>query len=225
MREKKELQGKNIDEIQALYTKCMNCSNTTEQCPGIWKETKDGIPPRGFYYRAAPVKILAVAKNPGHPHDREIELYAGLGGRELPQVYRNYQSSFYPGPNNHGQPSGAFHRNMFRYLAAFLDVPQSDIYLHAAHTNIVKCSTPEESTELDPQTVEECYQRYFVKEISLFKPKVLLALGREVERFLLGKAWKHCLPIIYVRHPSYPYPKEDEESILRGIKDEIQKHI
>lgn len=214
-----------LERIHDLYTECMNCSNTVEQCPGIWKDIRGGVPPRGFHYQRAPVKVLAVAKNPGHPLKGEKKLYSGLDRRELLQAYRDFQATFYPNPDKYAELSNRFHKNLFRYLAFFLDVPHSDIYQHAAHTNIVKCSTPKESAKLNSKTMEECFQKYFLREIELFQPKVLLALGRESEAFLLKKSWKLCLPIIYVRHPSYYYPKEKEHIILDRIKEDIQFYL
>jgi hypothetical protein len=55
------------------------------------------------------------------------------------------------------------------------------------------------------------------------KPKILLALGREVYKYLNKKDLK--TPIIYIKHPSYYYKKNEEKEILLKIKYEIRKYI
>jgi len=54
-------------KIDEFYIFFMSCNNTSAECPGIQKDFKNGIPPRGFYYKSFPVDILVVGKNPGHP--------------------------------------------------------------------------------------------------------------------------------------------------------------
>jgi len=211
--------------LDDLYTKCMNCTNTVSVCPGVWKDIASGIPPRGFYYKAAPVKLLVVAKNPGHPMKGEPELFRGRTGSELFRAYRDYQCRLYPDPGKVREPSTRFHKTLFRYISFFLDIHSSDIYLHAAHTNLVKCSTPDEQARLNAKTMERCYAEYFRVELDLLHPKVLLALGREVERFLMERQADHGLPVVYVRHPAYRYPRNDEARILGDIKRQITTHL
>ena len=71
--------------------------------------------------------------------------------------------------------------------------------------------------DLNKNTIEECYNKYLINEIKLFNPELLLALGREVERFLVKKKDEHKLPVIYIKHPSYYYKKTDEEKIYRLV--------
>jgi hypothetical protein len=56
---------------------------------------------------------------------------------------------------------------------------------------------------------------------------VLLALGREVYNFLNEKQIKAELgkPVIYIKHPSYYYRKEQEREILEKRKAEIHKYL
>lgn len=203
----------------------MNCRNPSSTCTGVWNDIPKGIPPRGFYYREAPIKVLAVAKNPGHPLLGEQELYRGLTGKDLFQAYRKHQEILYPNPDQVHEPSIRFHKTLFRYLSVFLEIPQDDIYLHAAHTNLVKCSTPDERAKLDPKAMAQCYSQYFKAELDLLRPRVLLALGREVEKFLISRKTDHQLPVVYIKHPSYRYRKEDEQRILTAIKRQIHSFL
>lgn len=212
-------------KLNRLYVRCMNCGNTSTVCPGVWKDIPNGIPPRGFFFKAAPVKLLVVAKNPGHPLQGESGLFQGCKGEDLFRAYRAYQERLYTDPVRIREPSTRFHKTLFGYLSFFLEVPISDIYLHAAHTNLVKCSTPDEQAQLDPKTMAQCYTQYFRTELELLRPKVLLALGREVERFLRARTADHHLPVIYIKHPSYRYRKEDEPRILAGIKKKLLSQL
>ena len=73
--------------------------------------------------------------------------------------------------------------------------------------------------------MQECYEKIFRTELNLLKPKILMALGREVENFLNKKKAEHGLPVIYVKHPSYHYRKQDKKRILSNIKKEIAKSL
>jgi len=211
--------------LESLYVNCMNCGNTALQCPGIWKNISAGLPPRGFFFKVAPVKLLIVAKNPGHPLKGEVDLYRGRIGSDLFFAYRRFQKKVYPDPGKIREFSTRFHKTLFRYISYFLDIPGTDIYLHAAHTNLVKCSTRDEQARLKPKTMMECYTQYLRTELELLRPKVLLALGREVERFLIERQTDHNLPVVYIKHPSYRYRREEEKQILSDIKQQIVAHL
>jgi hypothetical protein len=205
----------------------MDCSNTAKQCHGILKDFNKGIPPRGFFYKSFPVKILVVSKNPGHPLKGEIQKYRGKRGSDLYKAYRDHQEDLYYNLDKTKDRSLIFHKNLFQYLSYFLDVENhvDVLYQQIAHTNLVKCSTKGERDKLNTKTMEECYEKFFRTELNLLKPKVLLALGREVEKFLTKKKSEHGLPIIYIKHSSYHYSKQDKERILSGIKKEIAKSL
>lgn len=222
-----------MSELDNFYTACMNCTNTEQQCPGVWKDIPNGIPPRGFFYVQSPVKILVVGKNPGHPLGKnlgnqlnnEVEKYKGKTGDILFNAYRQHQKGFYNDLSVYPEHSSTFHKNLFRYMKYFLNLPEntdiSTLYQQFAHTNLVKCSTKEEQGRLAKQTKEVCYQKYFRTELELLRPKVLLALGNEAAKFLLSKKNEHKLPVIRIKHPSYYYSKATEQTILMEIKQEI----
>ena len=70
--------------------------------------------------------------------------------------------------------------------------------------------------------MEQCYQRYLRRELALFMPKVLLALGREAAGFLHAHEWEWGIPVIYIRHPSICYPRGEEGDILAEIRHKVQ---
>jgi uracil-DNA glycosylase len=174
------------NQLDSLYTSSMNCTNTEKECKGILK--RKGIPPRGFFYKSAPIDVLIVSKNPGHPLKKEQPKYKVRTGAELYQAYRNHQKEIYYNLEQTKDPNLRFHKNMFSYVSTIFNIPNDVdiIYQQVAHTALVKCSTKGESIGLHNSAMEECYQKYFKDELKLLKPKVLLALGREVEKFLIS---------------------------------------
>jgi len=215
-----------INKIKNLYINCMNCSINCNNLY-IYKNIPRGIPPRGFYFKNIPIKILIVGKNPGNPLKNEEILYKDKTGENLYLIYRTYQENLYSNILFETDKSTTFHKNMFRYISFFLDIPNNinEIYKYVAHTNLLKCSTIDEQIELNKckDAVDICFNKYLLNEIEYMQPKILLALGREVEKYLNKKDLK--IPIIYIKHPSYHYKKNEENEILLKIKNEIRKYI
>jgi len=213
-------------KIEEFYKDCMNCPNTPKICKGILKDSKAGYVPRGFFFKSPSVEILVVGKNPGHPLPGERDKYKGKKDFELFNEYRKHQM-LYEDLKNLKDRSLIFHKNLFRYLSRIRGINNDSktIYQYYAHTNLVKCSTIGEQDKLKKETIEICYKKYFSKEIEFFKPKIILALGREVEKYLLKKIDDHKIPhIIYIKHPSRPMSKEVETKVLLKIKKQVD-HI
>jgi uracil-DNA glycosylase len=172
------------------------------------------------------VKILVVSKNPGHPLKGEPEKYIDRSGNDLLDAYREHQDVTYNNLEKTKDKSLVFHKNLFRYISFFLDIPNNvdSIYENMAHTNLVKCSTIGERDRLDKTTKKICFEKYLLDEIRLLQPKVLLALGGEVATFLNRMKKEYELPpVIRIKHPSYYYRKEIEKETLLQIKDRINK--
>jgi uracil-DNA glycosylase len=215
-----------INELENLYINCMNC---TINCNNIYKNISKGVPPRGFYFKNIPIKILVVGKNPGHPleNENEREIYKNKTGENLYLCLKTFQENLYNNILFNTDKSTTFHKNLFRYISFFLDIPNNinEIYKNVARTNLLKCSTIDEQQTLNKckDAVDTCYNTYLLNEIEIMQPKILLALGREVYNYLNKK--NLLMPIIYIKHPSYPYKKNEEKEILIKIKNEIRKYI
>ena len=211
---------KTIDNLNNLYINCMNCKIN---CPNIMKNIPHGIPPRGFYFLNIPIKILIIGKNPGHPLKDEKDMFKNKNGEDLFLNYRKYQNNLYSNILSNKEKSTTFHKNLFRYISYFLDMPNDikEIYKYVAHTNLLKCSTTDEQQKLRncKEAVDNCFNTYLLSEIKYMQPKVLLALGKEVYKYLNKKDLQ--IPIICIKHPSYYYKKNEETEILNGIKNEI----
>ncbi|TAL53837.1 uracil-DNA glycosylase family protein [Pandoraea sp.] len=218
--------------VTAFYGSICDCSCTSHDCPGTFKSPSTGSPPRGFYTKAKPgfVDLLAVCKNPGHTLPDEKQLYRGLNGFEIASAHMEYAEETFRREhdiNAQARRSTRFHKNLVRYLSYFLDVPEENVFERAVYTNLVKCSTPDERARLDPRAMSKCFESHFARELDFFKPRVLLACGREVERFLNSEKTRcvHRLPVIYVKHPSYYYRRENEQPILEKIRADVQQHL
>lgn len=97
-------------------------------------------------------------------------------------------------------------------------------------TNIVKCHTLRNRTP----SAEECYfcrDKWFIKEIQMLKPKVLVLLGNPAIRAIFGPQmqsatkihglvyerilWGHQLKIIPLWHPGYFIYAQDKKEMLQ----------
>jgi uracil-DNA glycosylase len=226
-------------DLEKFYIGCMNCDKTKQECPMALKDFKMGYIPRGFHYDSSNIDILVVGKNPGGLLQGEEKLYIGKKGKMFFDTHKKLHEGYYDDflfgqQNSYNQRSTVFHRNLIRYIKYFLDIEtDNSIYKFIALTNLFKCSTKDEQQKLNFRDILPCYREFFLDELYLFKPKVVLALGREVENFLINKFRKkeiyeklgYNLPIVYVKHPSYYYKKDEEEDILLEIKNKIHSYL
>jgi len=191
-----------------------------------------------------------VAKNPGHPLKEfsERQLYAGKKGKRLFKAYLQWRTEFADNILNQSNMSLKFHKNRNRYLRYFLDHAKTletfegykkralesgrlskdhkEIMRSVAITNLFKCSTRNEQEKLSPVDVETCFKRYFLSEVNLLKPKVILALGNEVENILKHFRKDHELPpIVKIKHPSYFYKKAEEAQTLSKVKRALARYL
>jgi len=224
----KEAIGSFAGDMSDFYASVVSCPNSNEICPGIVKDVKRGCPPRGFYTQGAPgdISIMIVGKNPGHVLDNERVLYLGQTPKGIVKIQSDFIGSIFKSTyqgNSGDNRSLRFQKNLLRYLSFFLDIPAKDVFKKCALTNMVKCSTVGEQDRLNNRTLSQCFQKHLIREIEFFKPKVILALGREVEKFLKSQGVEQ--PVIYIKHPSYFYRKDIEQDELDGIKSWMQKYI
>ena len=238
-------------QVEEFYIKCINCSVSQSECPKAWKDFSKGLVPRAFHIcRSRFPKILVVAKNPGHPLDKygERQFYDGKKGKRLFQAYLKWRNEFVENLLCQPDPSLKFHINKTRYLRYFLSHVEKlesfeayrkrcfqagriskdhkEIMRSVAFTNLFKCSTKNEREKLSFKDVKVCLERYFLKEVEMLKPQVILAFGNEVGSNLKRlKKDKNLPPIEKVRHPSYFYNKDIEARQLSKVKRSLLKHL
>jgi uracil-DNA glycosylase len=222
--------------IRSFYTSVVNCPLTQKDCTLALKNFDTGDIPRGFSSRGrAHPDILVVRKNPGHAEEAEKEYYKGKRGRELFDAVRQFSGDRRAGRLQWSKGTGRFHINEQRYLLYILgrhkklrpykglelkETEQQFLDQHVFFTNLFKCSTDDEQGRIPQQAFSVCYARYFLDELNLLRPRLILATGREAYRFLHAreKAGEIDVPVLYVKHPSYFYSKRDELSKLRELR-------
>jgi hypothetical protein len=217
-------------DLPEFYSSVCACPNSARECPGVVNAPRDGCPPRGFFSAASPgsVSILVVGKNPGHLLETERSLYLGKSPPEIAAAHLAFAGrGLTGGLDSHPGASRnlRFHRNVVRYLTVLLAAPPAAVLRQVAFTNLVKCSTLGEQDRLAGRTMRECYQRHLRREIEFFGPRMLLALGREVERFLrAAQAMERApVPVLYIKHPSYNYSRATEAGILEALREATKR--
>ena len=226
-----------------FYETVLRCSNKERDCPKTRKTPRKVYFQKGFYTEGEPGKIsyMVVAKNPGHPLEAEMNLYWG-SNRDMAKTHLYFVRRIFYDPfvkegekqksnfSGSDRRSLVFHKNLLRYMCWLMDVPESHpdkvkrVFEKTLYTNLVKCPTHIESGEvLDSVTMDNCFRKHFLREIDLFSPKVVIALGREVYNFL--RIGRINIPVVFIKHPSRnfygPIGSEKETYELKKMKNEI----
>lgn len=237
-------------QVERFYTQCLNCPVSQNGCLKAWKNPSEGIVPRGFdFCRRRYPNILIVSKNPGHPLTEygEDEFYKGKKGKRLFDSYVKFRKELADNIIYQKNASLRFHKNRNRYLRYLLGHTSKlesfkqyserieegsfiwdfeKIMRDVALTNLFKCSTRNEQQKLLSADVSVCVERYFLPEVKLLKPKVILAFGNEVANFLIRLGLhEHLPPIIKIKHPSRPYGKEEEVHIMSAVRKALKKYL
>jgi uracil-DNA glycosylase len=228
-------------KIRSFYIDVMNCACSKSECPQAWKDFKLGLVPRGFNpCESNTAKILVVAKNPGHPLKEETSFYKGKRGEDLLKAKEEWDSERSKRIKSSRDPSLKYHKNLRRYLRYFLGISneletyseylksytydhEKEISEHVAFTNLFKCSTKYEQERIEKKSFDICFEKYFIREVELIRPKAILALGGEVYSFL--KNQQLGFPLVKIRHPSYFYKVAAEHDKLSIVKKKLENHL
>lgn len=239
-------------EIRKIIRKIFYCPlSSTKRCGDIKLETdsRKGIFPRGLHPNLkSKTNILVVAKNPGSIFSQEKRIYSKYPNNpwKCMQAYDKRQIGILFSSKN--KLSSRFHINRFRYLKFIMS---KDVKLETfedtkerfeewrknnkkiqeiegvSSTDLFKCSTKNEQQKFRNHDFYLCFFMFFMQELKILKPKVLLALGSEVNKFLkyITKEdyIKKGVEIIPIKHPSYFYKRKDENKRLKSIRSRIQK--
>ena len=204
----------------------MSCPNTSKECPSIRRNKEIGLVPRGFYFESqyfkSPLKILVVANNPGPAAEGEEE-YKDKTGLDLVNAHLEFMRTV--------DKKSLFHKRLRkRYLPEILKLPEDKVFNHSAFTNLVKCTAANKGMIASSRpTVKKCFNKWFKKELRLYRPKAILAVGRPIEEFLKKNSEIFGIPskcVIYVKHPARGgYGKEREPMELQKIRKKLNKCI
>jgi hypothetical protein len=221
----------NQQNVISLYASVCDCrSKKCEDFQEIQNSPINGSPPRGFYTTATgQVEVMVVAKNPGHVLPSEASSYINLNGENLVKAHLDFSKKTFYKINELSKDerrSTTFHSNLLSYLTEILDVEEKLVFEKVAYTNLVKCSTNgNKQNILTTRSMDECYKNHLAREIEYFKPKVVFALGREVERYLKKFEKNGQFKVVYIKHPSYHYRKELRQGKIAEIKEKYKAFI
>ena len=213
------------EKIIEIYAKVCSCNSLIcAEFSEIYNCPSKGSPPRGFFTEAqGEIDILVVGKNPGHVLESEAKLYLDLFGAELVKTHLEFsKNTFYKinQLNRKERQSTKFHSNLIEYMSFVLGEESDEIFKKVAYTNLVKCSTRnDEQAKLTRRSIDECFNRHLVNEINYFNPKIIFALGREVEKYLSATEVIYKYPLVYIKHPSYHYKKEEKLMKLNQLRN------
>jgi DNA polymerase len=149
---------------------------------------------------------MMVSKNPGMGVPQESDLYKPLSAADRVQAHENFVRRRFEGKNP--LITSTYHANILDWVAIILGVEPTHeaVFSKAAMTALAKCESLVDKTSAIPDSTSmHCSSKFLFREIDLIKPKYLLALGNEVERFLTRPAIQqiHGLPVGKLYHPSW----------------------
>jgi len=215
----------NTIKLMSIYTRICECAS--EKCKNfeeIYNCPSKGSPPRGFFTTATEtIEVMVVGKNPGHVLESEASTYINLSGEDLVKAHWEFSKKTFnklAKISSNERRSTTFHSNLLAYLSEILEISQDAVFNNVAYTNLVKCSTNgNEQANLTRRSMDECFSNHLLAEIDFFKPRVIFALGREVESYLRKQEKLKQYPIAYIKHPSYHYRKELREAKIAELRN------
>lgn len=208
-------------ELTQFISDVTACQRCTKRWPGVLNQ--EPMPPRGFAGSLdvlAPVPLMLVSLNPGHPLPAEEALWSGkpfdssLGEGLFSQCASYYDAGATP-----------FHRISVAIVRAALsargdDIPASEWAKHAWLTDAFKCSTPAEvGPRIPERALRECafgapreadlVPGHLEREIAILRPQVILTLGRRARELLLSSPYADR--VVPFTHPSGAFHRLDSE--------------
>lgn len=188
-----------------LYIPCMQCKLP---CAGIINRNTNAAVdsrhvPRGFYSAAEPGMrpvAMFISTNPGGGGESWLESPEAYGQPTTTEVV-NFQRGFIQGLFQ--RPPRQFHRTLKIMAQAYLGMEWPKFAHHAVFTDLVKCTTPNDAL-VPPDTKLTCATHHLSRELNAWNPVVLIALGNEAARWLVGPgaAFYGNRPLLQLPHPS-----------------------
>jgi len=166
---------------------------------------------RSFYcpFDVSGVSLLLISKNPGISKQKENKKYAPLTGRQRVNAHEEFVREIFFGRNPDIPPRGhIYHKNILEWVAIILNIEATHdaIFRRTAMTALVKCHSEQDKTKNLPKlTKETCSSAFLYSEIDIIRPKMLIALGGEVYKYLTlsNIQSRHRLPVERLHHPSW----------------------
>lgn len=186
-------------KIKNIENKILNCN----QCERLREVTP--IPmPHIYYKNINDTKLFFVARNPGLEND-----HSKYSKKEFMEIYKKLW----------------WECNVGKYMRK--EFGNKIIANHMFFTNVCKCSSPE-NKELKATEIYNC-TKYLIRQITIIKPKRILAFGWEAANLIENIIKNYNLKTvnsIRLYHPSYfrynPDKRKDQSQIIKGIIRNLQ---
>ena len=175
-----------------LYSEVTGCPL---MCSDILRDDGTNIP-RGFYTKAQvgdPIDLMVVAINPGQPRASEIGIYSGMSPGEQAATCLEFAHAAFEPP--YGK---TFFKRLAKWLSYVLGVSEEVVFERVVYTNAVKCTTQNNKKPVW-ETALTCYRHHLSKEIELWEPRLIVALGNSSSEYLAGLG----ISFEFLPHPSH----------------------
>ena len=247
------------NDVLKMTASFVNCQKCTKIRNGSGKKvlTESWQPPRGWAGNFSEGDVLrplmVVSLNPGHPFQEEKEMWSKnkiviqkkkrpdgtepFGIEHAKKILEFCTRSFlFKNEKDKSLASNLiFHKKASGYARSclwLLGDPSWEInWLNACwFTDIIKCSTGKESGPYIPQEMFDNCSEHFIAEMKAFKPKAILALGKNTYNKTLKTVQKYNIqtPVVYFRHPSNGAPALDSTHLNKSFKDfvhQVEEHF
>jgi uracil-DNA glycosylase len=183
-------------------------------CSEVVRDHHTNIP-RGFFTQAEQgdnIQLLVVGLNPGQPMEKEKGLYGGISADEMVKTHLQHVESAY-----FGGKGKAFHRRLLSWLEEIINKPKNQIFRSVVYTNLVKCTTPN-NRKPSPQLSKICFGQHLQREISFWRPQVIVALGTACSDVLRKLGIDH----LQLPHPSHRKPADFHRPFLIKLKERLR---
>ena len=185
--------------------------------------------PRGIFYLGDSLpQLIVMGKNPGH---RIEELDEKRSSYEEAVKFELMCFKIMTGVNFR------FHIRLLQYLEYFINSNYlnyqeakerrveitEDVFTKVYKTNFIKCSTPNEQESFSNLKTEisNCVDNYLKVELDYCQNPPILFLGEESYEEFQRQIPNYPNRVAMIRHPSYAYRKDDEETELENVKHEL----
>jgi uracil-DNA glycosylase len=200
-------------KLLELYESVISCP---KHCNGIVRDSHTNVP-RGFFTLAQPgdeIDLLVVAQNPGQPMSRggEANLYRSLQARAGANTHLEFVGRCF-----FTDEGKTFHKRLVEWLAELFNVNHLLVFHRVVYTNAVKCTTAENRVPTRV-TVQTCVALHLKREIQLWKPTLVVGLGRATQTFLRKCGIQHePLP-----HPSHRRGRGSHLGQLHALRAKLE---
>jgi uracil-DNA glycosylase len=206
-----------MGKIDSILEELNSCN---DKCESIVNNRVNGIIPRWIGGEIENPALMVVGLNPGKCDTTERFLY-----KEFVQNDANLIVRF----TNHCllDPGGQKNNYLNKLTELFKDIFGKNNFMKKIYiSNVAKCESQINGV-VSPETKKHCYEKFLKEEIELLKPKVILALGKEVYQFLKDAGYQnvvkcpHPAPVNVSSQEFWTKSSEERESLIKSIKDKL----